>query len=1010
MWNALFGSDDDMMDPTHPGGAAKVIYSAGEEPDAMTMLLGRLTTLLERLGEAEHARKLWEEKARKLETVNQKLAYELEYSTDAELRGRIEDLTAMNTALTTVKATLEKEVETKEARVHAQDSVVKELEAKVSDLDESHAARVAELDELVVTKEETDREIQRLCRSLDQKAAEIATLTRDIKASAAARDEERAALEAASDAEKASLIAQYDRVQEEDQVKLATAANELAQLHATVAQLEAQLASLTQVEATLREYLAQAQAHVEHMTTELNTEKAKLAEAHSKIHRLEMDHAALKQLESTWKEDAIRKLTEQVQGTQDELSRMMELNMELTEHNVALEEELGAPNPALDHAQEHIQALEDELEGWRTTVDANNAVWTTSLEKEQATVLAQAQHIAQLEVAVSELETAFDHQSDSLRAQMQALEAQANEWRQRLEAQTTEWTDVQAEMAAAHAAEIRARDDAHAAQVTSLQDTIASIQLAKDKEVLALHAALVQEKEALRTQLDEALASAVSVSATAELETENAQLLESIASMKEAEGQWRAREASMEASLEAMARQASDSAIAKEQEHAASLAALNDELASTIAAHEAKVTTLQEQIANTQAFLEECEEAALEWERKYDRVYDDLQTSAAHGLALTDAVAALEADKAATAAHIAALETDASAKDQAHVELQANLASLATCHEASVAALQADHTTQLSVRDLTIDELQSRLQTMEMEANQSAANDLAAAQSKAAIEIRALQTELFAAHEECERLRAALSTADSTKSAAEAAMTEAFEAEKARLLGMLDQGKQAFQVLKTKHTQMLDEFRVVSDEKSTLSSEIQAQLDAAQRVFDAEKRQLQHELAATQKMLSDVHASANLSNEHLEEHIRELQHQMHLRENKFESETEDLLEEIASLNGQLTDIQVQNNVLSARSHRLARDLSQFMDLPPEDAVLIANPNTPNLWELLATGMEQLKSDLEVASTYASNLDQMDGNDNLQDASFSAFSPSNASQDLASSSYRDHEPMRTAAVQ
>ncbi|KDO33897.1 hypothetical protein SPRG_01777 [Saprolegnia parasitica CBS 223.65] len=986
MWNALFGSDDDMMDPTQAGSAAKVIYGAGEEPDAMTMLLGRLTTLLERLGEAEHARKLWEEKARKLETVNQKLAYELEYSTDAELRGRIEDLTAMNTALTTVKATLEKEVETKEARVHAQDAVVKELEAKVNELDVSHAACVAELDELVGTKEETDREIQRLCRSLDQKAVEIAALTSDIKASAAARDEERAALEAASDSDKASLIAQYNQVQEEDRVKLATAAAELAELHATVTQLEAQLASLTQVEASLREYLAQAQAHVGHMTTELNTEKAKLADAQNKIHRLEMDHAAMKQLESTWKEDAIRKLTEQVQGTQDELSRMMELNMELTERN----------------------ALEDELEGWRTTVDANNAVWMTSLEKEQATVRAQAEHIAQLEAAVSELETAYDDQSDSLRAQMQALETQALEWRQRLEAQTTEWVDVQAKMAAAHAADIRARDDAHAAQVASLRDTIASIQLAKDKEVLALHAALVQEKEALRAQLDVALASAASESATAELKAENAQLLESIASMKEGEVQWRAREASMEASLEAMARLASDNAFAKEQEHAASLAALKDELASSVAAHEAKAATLEEQIANTQAFLEECEEAALEWERKHDRVYDDLQTSVAHSRALTDAVAALEADKAAAAAHVAALEADASTKDEALTELQANLASLVTSHEAAVAALQSDYTTQLSARDMTIDELKLRIQTLET--NQSAVDDLAAAQSKAAIEIRALQTELFAAHEECERLRAALATADATKSAAEAAMAEAFEAEKARLLGMLDQGKQAFQVLKTKHTQMLDEFRVVSDEKATLSSETQAQLDAAQRVFDAEKRQLQHELAATQKMLSDVHASANLSNEQLEEHIRELQHQMHLRENKFESETEDLLEEIASLNGQLTDIQVQNNVLSARSHRLARDLSQFMDLPPEDAVLIANPNTPNLWELLATGMEQLKSDLEVASTYASNLDQMDGNDNLQDATFSAFSPSNASQDLASSSYRDHEPMRTAAVQ
>ncbi|OQR95097.1 hypothetical protein ACHHYP_00397 [Achlya hypogyna] len=961
MWNALFGSDEDAsMDPAT---AAKVLYGAGEEPDAMTMLLGRLTTLLERLGEADHARKQWEEKARRLEDTNQKLTYELEYSTDAQMRERIKDLTAMNAALTSVKTTLEKEVETKEARVVEQETVVQELETKVELLGEDHAARLAELEKLVACKEETDREIQRLCRSLDQKVAEIASLSATMEATAREHELAMVTFQTTSESEMADLCAQQLLVHEEDQAKLAAASHDLAELRATVATLEADLASHTHTEAELRQHLAHAQAQCVAVTHELDAEKIKLADAQAKIHRLEMDHAAMKQLQSTWKEDAIRQLTEQVQGTQEELSRMMELNLELSERNVALEEELNGPNPALDHAQEHIQALEDELEAWRSTVARNDEVWTQSLAAERAAAQTNAAHVATLEAALQELEASLELETKT----RDELEAQAAHWRQSLEDQQQQTNAL--------AAARRADSDAHAAEVAALQEAVRAEQLAKDKEVLALHATLVQDNEQLRAQLAEAAAR----------DAELADLRGIVAELQASQAAWHVREADLTAALNALRQEATGHVDA-----AAQLAAMQTHVSAleqAAAEKEAEVATLRQQIANTQAFVEECEETALDWERKHDAVTVELEAAAAQSRTLADAVTALEADKAATLVRMAALEGDVVGRDAQHADA---LAACTAEHESAVAELNC----RLAEYTNTVARLQQQLAATESAA--TAAQEQADATAKAAADTLTLRDELFAAHEECERLRQAEKAAVAAKTAVETSG----EAEKARLLAMLDQGKQAFSVLKAKHTQMLDEFRSVADEKAAW----QARLEAAELSAEAESRQLRRELAAAQKMLSDVHASANLSSEQLEEHIRELQHQMHLRENKFESETEELLEEIASLNGQLTEMQVQNNVLSARSHRLARDLSQFMDLPPEDAVLIANPNTPNLWELLATGMEQLKSDLEVASTYASNLDQLDGAENLQDATFSNFSPSNVSQDVT------FEALRPVGVQ
>ncbi|KAF1772736.1 hypothetical protein GQ600_13944 [Phytophthora cactorum] len=71
----------------------------------------------------------------------------------------------------------------------------------------------------------------------------------------------------------------------------------------------------------------------------------------------------------------------------------------------------------------------------------------------------------------------------------------------------------------------------------------------------------------------------------------------------------------------------------------------------------------------------------------------------------------------------------------------------------------------------------------------------------------------------------------------------------------------------------------------------------------------------------------------------------------------------------LAELQAENNVLSARAHRLTQQLSQYTDLPEDDELAGAGQGqTPDLWELLSSGMEQLKADLELASKYAASID------------------------------------------
>ncbi|OQS07045.1 hypothetical protein THRCLA_00946 [Thraustotheca clavata] len=1029
MWSALFGPEDDNR-------PSDVLYGAGEEPDAMTMLLGRLTTLLERLGEADHARKQWEDKAKKLESTNRQLTHELEMSTDAQLRERIDDLTAMNSALNSVKVTLEKEVDAKETRVVEQENVVKTLEAKVEQLDADHKERLAQLEQLNAAKEDTEKEIQRLCRSFEMKVAEITELSKTLEAARAEHGEAQAVMQSTFEGQMNELSEQHEQVHAQDQAQLQETMNNVAHLQNCIAELEGQLAAQAHLEFELRQHVAKVQNDCELANEELCAEKARLTDALAKIHRLEMDHAAIKQLQSSWKEDAIRKLTEQVKIAQDELTRMMELNCELSERNLALEEELEGPNPALEHAQAHIQTLEDEIDEWRVNAESSKEIWTDTINKERETVAVQAARIEQLEASISELEESVNLVNNASESQLYALQAELDNLRYEMSTKTEEWASVHQELTAQlteRAGALQSQTAVHSAQVETLEETIKSIHAAKDKEVLAIHATLVKDKEELMAQLASAQENAANSTVNAQLEEENAKLLKSVNDHQSAQESWQAEKISLDETIAALQQELA-STVAQRNELSAQLEALenipsleaansdlsqklssyesiNAELESEVstlkascADYEAQLNVLQQQIQNTQEFVGECEENALEWERKYDEVYNELDNLSATTSELRSIIETLEADKSNLESSLSSLQSELDAKqslmDQQATQLHSEstnasekIAQMMQDHQATLKHLHDDYKNQLAQAHSTIETLRSDVSAAN--AAKEVEEEFNKYKEHAQAEISSLQQELFAAHERIEELRASVQQEKQVS----ANLTTEHEAEKARLVALLDQGKQAFSVLKNKHTQMLDDFRKESEEKAALALVWQKKLNDATAKLSSEKAAIEADLAASKKMLSDVHASAELSNERLEEHIRELQHQMHLRENKFESETEDLLEEIANLNGQLTDIQVQNNVLSARSHRLARDLSQFMDLPPEDAVLIANPNTPNLWELLANGMEQLKSDLEVASTYASNLDQMENFDNVQDANFSTFSPSNVS----AQDYIDREP-------
>ncbi|KAG2525951.1 hypothetical protein BBO99_00003268 [Phytophthora kernoviae] len=183
------------------------------------------------------------------------------------------------------------------------------------------------------------------------------------------------------------------------------------------------------------------------------------------------------------------------------------------------------------------------------------------------------------------------------------------------------------------------------------------------------------------------------------------------------------------------------------------------------------------------------------------------------------------------------------------------------------------------------------------------------------------------------------------------------EAEVSRLRGANDE--------KTRLLQEVEEKQRVNQRLEETNRELEGLLNKSKAYCEELSRESEDKVSRMQEFASHVEQEAR-------DEIDRIVHENGLLRDELEQLAQVRYEETSAhdeLRVKLAELQAENNVLSARAHRLTQQLSQYTDLPEDDEMAAAGQGqTPDLWELLSSGMEQLKADLELASKYAASID------------------------------------------
>lgn len=179
--------------------------------------------------------------------------------------------------------------------------------------------------------------------------------------------------------------------------------------------------------------------------------------------------------------------------------------------------------------------------------------------------------------------------------------------------------------------------------------------------------------------------------------------------------------------------------------------------------------------------------------------------------------------------------------------------------------------------------------------------------------------------------------------------------------------------------QEVDEHKRVNQLLQETNRELEGLLQKSKAYCDELFRESEDKVSRTQEFARHVEQEARgeidrIVNENNELRVElEQLAQTHFEETAVHDE----------LRVKLAELQAENNVLSARAHRLTQQLSQYTELPEDELAAAAQGQTPDLWELLSSGMEQLKTDLELASKYAASIDAGSVDGGVGDELFSA---------------------------
>lgn len=282
----------------------------------------------------------------------------------------------------------------------------------------------------------------------------------------------------------------------------------------------------------------------------------------------------------------------------------------------------------------------------------------------------------------------------------------------------------------------------------------------------------------------------------------------------------------------------------------------------------------------------------------------------------------------------------------------------------------------------TLDKTRAKLVSLEQQAER-AGEDQRAIQ----MQLEALSKKNHSLVAEIEHLREQFDTeAKRSKNEKESAQREIEELRRAQ---HTDQEQQ--RALAAEFAKAREELRTVHDlashsqnEKNALAQETERlralcmeQQDSRQGLEERAK-ELEHALDDARhavEQLEEKLASAEGFAVHLEEEAHMEIGRLHEVNGALQAELEHVImarhddaDAHDELRMKLAELQAENNVLAARAHRLTEQLSQYTDLPDEDRLAASQTATPDLWELLSSGMEQLKADLELASKYASSME------------------------------------------
>lgn len=362
----------------------------------------------------------------------------------------------------------------------------------------------------------------------------------------------------------------------------------------------------------------------------------------------------------------------------------------------------------------------------------------------------------------------------------------------------------------------------------------------------------------------------------------------------------------------------------------------NDEISAMLDDNRAKIAQLELSLADTTD--------------DHGHLHTQIETLTKKNLALRSEVEGTreEAELKAEAAH-SLVDILTASQNELTSEL-AKLTHMLQSKDAEVAAVTQQSQSEIQSLQAVATRLKEENSHIVPELNQLRADAemLRVSESESVVARNALTAELEHYKHEMGRMQHLLQQAESEKSSLEGQASQLYslEEERSQIIAQLQQAQQDCVRLEESHRELestLDKSKQFCEDLSARCEESTSQMqEYAKKIQEDSQHEIYRLMRANEGLQGELERFA----------------QARYREASAEEE----------LHLHIAELQAENNVLAARAHRLTQQLSQFTELPEEDRLADSQSQTPDLWELLSSGMEQLKADLELASKYAASID------------------------------------------